>query len=657
MTPPPSSLSSHRRIVVVGAVAGGVVWLGIGCFVGWAETDFVGRWSNPRQHQLDEFSVVLSAVVVLIWIATSRGLVSRAMSSFGATTGAGSTRPQRWHLRRAATDDRTADVESPTEGGGALRSIERAAMPSWIDAMNRLLMAELATDPSLDRPKISVVRVSSSGIELLLEEEAPSPPPSFQVTGNGRIWQLDPSLDLAEIVARADSTTPSYLPALLPVGEDEQASYLVGVGPGESLGVAGSEATTALKTMVANLVNAPWAEVALYRLGATDFDGASAIAPIDLEALDALAGSNADDPLSRSTNPVAQPVVITQDRDLAAVAHTRGPDVALIGTMADANRVLYFADGDVTIEPIGLTVRATVASDTDLTAAGLTLGHYSGTEALTGDRSGVLSGALYELPPPGHFEVRILREHPDIVGDVLSTPAGNAVQFVAYLVTHGGSATTSRLRDALGAYRLDESKADKTVWSAASAARQALGSERIPNASGIQRYEIAGDVTCDWIRFQQMLKVARAAQLAGDTDRVISTLTAALELVEGVPGADERRFAWIDDDGIIHEIERQVVEAASSLVTLALANNTPVLAAWALQQGKLVSPEAEELLRHEATLAGRQRESSLDEGKSRTRTGAGNVDEPNGLDESTEAAIARFAVQGGETLLGRQSPE
>ena len=195
------------------------------------------------------------------------------------------------------------------------------------------------------------------------------------------------------------------------------------------------------------------------------------------------------------------------------------------------------------------------------------------------------------MPRQGAVEVRILREHPDLVGDLAGPSHPIAVQFIAYLATHGGRATTSRLRDGIGSYRREESKANKTVWSAAGFARQAVGVDRIPNARGSQQYELSGDVTCDWGRFaeafqRRVLRLCRRRH--GPRDQPAERSAGPLR---GTPGQEERRFEWLETEGILEEIQRVVEEAAHLLATIASENGSAALAKWAIERGRLANPD------------------------------------------------------------------
>ena len=71
---------------------------------------------------------------------------------------------------------------------------------------------------------------------------------------------------------------------------------------------------------------------------------------------------------------------------------------------------------------------------------------------------------LGDLVPRGKVEVRILRELPDLSANAPERPSG---------------------------------------------ARRALGLDLRPTASGNQLYELSTEVTCDWMRFQALVEIAK----------------------------------------------------------------------------------------------------------------------------------------------------
>jgi DNA-binding SARP family transcriptional activator len=361
-----------------------------------------------------------------------------------------------------------------------------------------------------------------------------------------------------------------------------------------------------------------------------------------------IAGLDPDDnaePLWRDGSAEAQPIIVVEDPELALVARERARgNTALIGALPDADRVLFFEGGRVSIEPLGLNLRACLPEPSELEAATRLAANASADpEPLIEDLGG-LPPPMTDLPAPGVIEVRLLRGVPDLVGDVAENIPRPALQFIAYLAAHGGHSTTSRLRDALGAYKMEDSRASQTIWNAAVLARKAIGPERVPRAVNKEQYTLSSEVTCDWLRFEQMGKIARAAELVGEHERAVEVLTRALELVEGAPGAETNYFSWLDREQFSFEIERAVVEVAHRLFGLALAERSFDVAQWSIDQGRLVSPDDGELRRDAMTLAHARGDTIRVASEYAAAGEAVNALEMGAdIDELTDATYARFA--------------
>lgn len=192
------------------------------------------------------------------------------------------------------------------------------------------------------------------------------------------------------------------------------------------------------------------------------------------------------------------------------------------------------------------------------------------------------------LLPRGPVEVRILCERPELVGELAGKATPAAVEFVAFLATHGYRSGQPRLRDAIGTGR-DASRAEKTVYNAASEARGALGTELLPVASGNEVYLLSGQVTCDWARFQQLKELA---QRDGGTEG--DALGEALALVEGIPALLTRRFGWLEEEGLLRDITSSVLDAARRLAEI--AGEDGALLRLAIAKWRMMLPSDPELL-------------------------------------------------------------
>ncbi|HEY5271975.1 MAG TPA: hypothetical protein VIJ34_01950 [Acidimicrobiales bacterium] len=628
---------SRGSLALVGALA----WLALLGFLAFAEDAFAARWHAGSRFPLVILGTAMGAVVIAGWVATSVGVLRQRLSER-----AGSERSP-----DVVVDESVAVPADDASIGAIARPnrIEQGDLSRWVDAVNRLLTLELAGDDEGSLPLINIIRAGPFGIELLLDTEVHTIPHGFSSAGSGLVWRLNPTLRLEEVEARVDSSVAPYLPVLVHIGSDNGASFYVAARSGESIGIAGDDVSDTMSRIVANLVTSPWAEARLYRLGEGTFLGAELLPLVSLDSDGGLEAVEVDTPEDSSTG--AQPVIVATDRGLAELARGHLGTAVLIGTAVEANRVLYRSGDTVTIEPAGLVVHVDETEELFANA----ISRLEELASLAGPEEAETVAELDEtrlMPPQGEIEVRILREHPDVVGELSGQPTGAAIQFLAYLATHGGKASTARLRDALGAYYRESSRTTATVRAAAGAVRQLIGSDRLPNASANQQYELSDDVTCDWVRFERALKLARGAHSIGEMAQAVSLLTGALDLVGGLPSPDERRFDWMDVEGLSREMAARVVDAAHLLFTIARANESASLAKWALEKGRLASPE-NEVLEGDGDELDRTPALRLVNGRDPRTSDENDGDESSiGLDRETNSMLSQLATR---TTYGEQA--
>ena len=505
----------------------------------------------------------------------------------------------------------------------ALRPLSSVELPDWIDAANRLLCASLVADPSIDPPSVSLVRAGPRGVELLLDKRAAVAPEGFVVADEGHTWRLDAALGLDELRSAAGHAQP-YLAVLIPVAEDDSGSYLVACGPGESLGIRASEDETrrALGSIRAHLAAASWAEVECYRVGEASFVGGEQLQEVDLEVVAGLDEVMARAPLWRAGLPEAQPVVIVEDPHLAAeTAAAASGIVAVIGTMLEADRICCYEGATLTIEPLGIVLPTLLPSDAELAAIARLGAAAAALPRVPLEDLSALPAPDAELPSAGPVEVRLLLPEPELVGDIDPTRLHpEVVQIIAYLSLHGYTATTDVLRDAFSRYEGDSLSA-RTIWNAASRARTVLGKDRLPAAFGVRPYLLDRSVSCDWLRLRGIASIGRSLELAGQIPQAIETLRVALELIgDGPPcsaSSIASRYSWLDVEQLTIELETVVVRAAHSMALLSIEHRPSEHslndAAWAIERGRVISPEAAPL--REAALllaAAREDEAELE---------------------------------------------
>ena len=459
-----------------------------------------------------------------------------------------------WSATRQSTPvvDETNATASEDETEIPLSAIEDDDRLRWADAAWRAATS-LARSGSLPAPEVAVVRVTASGVELLLYDPCPVAPAPFRAGAGGLVWTLEPSMGLVEITAlpRKVPSEPDDAPvALIEIGRDDEGRYFVDAG-------------------------------GFFRIRIDDDDPG--------ELGDAFPSPGYTESADTQT-PFGAPLLgVERGDELLLEPFGLHLTIAPESTAASgANRSQEIAQPSIAPEPIeegeeeGIDPDASSDDvfEVEVQPAGLEMDlvHPDGLSA-------------EELAPPGRVEVRILRETPDLVGELLTEATAGAVEFVAYLALHGYHAPTAKLKDAIGTARSQASRSGKTVWTSAGEARRALGADVVPAASGNLLYELSREVTCDWTRFQALVDLARSKE--SDPRRRREALVAALEIVEGVPALGSRRFGWFDTEGLLSDIGLLVGLAARELTKLATDAGDAELRAWALRKAKLLLPGAD----------------------------------------------------------------
>jgi hypothetical protein len=458
-----------------------------------------------------------------------------------------------WPLDSDGTARRADEQPDPPRSADtreAARSIDPGERARWAEATLRALAAISPTGDDHDGPDLAVLRVGAAGVELLLHAPCPVAPAPFRPSAGGFVWSLDPSVELEDLIelGRGVRLPPDAEPApLVEIGSDEEGSYFARDGG-----------------------------IMTLRLGDEGLG----------ELHDELPSFGSGDRQATSGSLFSAPLVVVR----------RGEQLLL--------------------EPFGLPLTASAESSTP--AEPQPIEEVPIASVLRSDPEPedldavVLEGcnppATIDRPtqvltvPPGPVEVRILREVPDLVGELHEEPTAGAVEFVAYLALHGYRAAPARLKETLGTPRSQASRSGKSVWTAAGAARRALGPDLVPAASGNQLYLLSKEVSSDWTRFQALVGIARSA--ASDPERRREALVGALELVDGVPGLASRRFTWLDTEGVLSNIAFAVANAARELANLEAEGGSEELTRWAIAKARPLLPDLGELEHQESKLAG-----------------------------------------------------
>jgi DNA-binding SARP family transcriptional activator len=438
-------------------------------------------------------------------------------------------------------------------------------------------------------PHVRAVCVGPEGVTFVLGEAQPDAPPGFSAPTDGATWRVDHD--------RLGPPPPSrpYLPIALPVGDDDQGTWLVPVGPGEVLPLLGESGPALWQAARAAQESWTWADLVLV----TDDPD---------ELARALPRPAVDDP---STAPAG--LFYGDPALLAPEVARRVAVVTTTGASAGGVTVLVDRHG-ATIHPLGRLVRPHVlrgalgAHVVELvTPPRSPVGSHPDTDAgdpgTRGRRIGRDNRAAGDALFPGPVDVRLLTAMPRLDGLRSELPpnrARRAVELVAYLTLHQPDAVTGdRLRTrVLGSS--DADAAAKTLFNTAYAARRAMGVDErgdplFPGASRAGLYQVSSQVTVDVHRAVALVGEGRACT---DAPLAMAHFRTALELVEGEPLANALAgYSWWEAEGHGGRIAAVLVDAACRLAALAVEAGLFDLARLGLERAALVEPYSEALSR------------------------------------------------------------
>ena len=465
----------------------------------------------------------------------------------------------------------------------ALRSLEAA---------NCLL--GLSLEGRSTRPKVRAICVSASGVTFCFTEaEAGEPPQGFDRANGGTAWHVG-----HEALQGHDPCFP-LLPVVLPVGDDEEGTWLVPLEPGDVLPLLG-EAAPALWRAAREVAESwAWSETVLVT-------------------------EDPDDPALRTETmadpSIARHVLFYGDPAALPSSAVGRCAVVTLEPVAGNNLTVLVDRHAATLHPMGLVVRPHLQSSETAQRISDVIAPSPGFEARTQDAASRLEpygpvddpdhgqdGRTDDGPEhalsPGAADVRLLTMTPRIDGlkeDLPPNRARRAVELVAYLALHQPDVITSdRLRTrVLGSS--DADAAAKTLFNTAYAARRALGLDEqgdplFPAGTRHGLYQLSPHVTVD---VQRAVVLAAEGKSQSDPTAAIAYLRAALALVEGEPLANALSgYAWWEAEGHGGRIAAVLVDAACLMAALATDAKLFDLARWGLEQARLVEPYSEALSR------------------------------------------------------------
>ncbi len=445
-------------------------------------------------------------------------------------------------------------------------------------------------------PTVRALHVGPSGVTFHLRTPDPDAPDGFMALGDGAAWRIGHD----EIDAgRAAGPAPPAVPLALPVGDDEDGTWLVVLYPGTVLPLLGESALALWRAARAALESWAWSDTILVG---------------DDPADEALHAEAAADPA------VARHLVFVGDPAALPRGVARRAAVVTTSAVAASDLTVLVDRHGATLHPMSRVVRPylqTVETARALSelVSGADATYPEGIPASPeqvgvvpapgASDAGFVPGASDAGLVPGPVDVRLLTTTPRLEGlrgELPPNRARRAVELVAYLVLHQPDVVTGdRLRTrVLGSS--DADAAAKTLFNTAHAARRAMGVDEqgdllFPSGTRTGMYQVSPRVTVD-VHRAAALAADGARQAETDPELAMTRLRGALELVEGEPLANALSgYSWWEAEGHGARVAALLVEAACSLAALAAGHGRFDLARWALDRARLVAPFSEALSR------------------------------------------------------------
>jgi hypothetical protein len=393
--------------------------------------------------------------------------------------------------RRQLRHGRSIQLPSPTERQAEV-SIRRAADADGytrLDLALRNLSHQLGAAGDGERPRVDVVSVGPSGIEILLDRPTTAPAGPFDVTASGRAWTLPTGIE-DDALATVAHDEPALVPALAAIGTVDDRTVLVDLesSPCTVLNGDPSDARALLWTIAVDLATSNRADdIELLVIGEVP-DGLDALDRVrrvrrnadvleDLErqvrATKALLASDGhgetfDARLVGDGDGVAPTVVVMDAQDatdhevarLVGLARQRaGLAVVLTGDVKAPDRELCVEDDTLIVKPLGLRLRpGSLPADLIPALAGLV------SSAAEGDDSPATIDLRERAPSPdvpveygsdgqptvadGHVLVRVFGGV-EVLGGARPVDRRRCIELVVYLALHPDGVDEEQLREAL----------------------------------------------------------------------------------------------------------------------------------------------------------------------------------------------------------------
>jgi DNA-binding SARP family transcriptional activator len=515
-------------------------------------------------------------------------LVALGVGSLACAALARRTRRRREHCRLADLPELPPPLsDGAIDAATLLNRFDRVPALDSFEAANCLL-GRVLHEREAPVPDMQAVCVGPAGVTFLLVSPDLDAPPGFTSTEDGAAWRVD------HHSLRDPAPFRPHLPVVLPVGDDDEGTWLIPLGPGGVLPLLGESGPMLWQTARSVQESWSWADQVLV----TDDPD---------EPARALSQPAATGPAT--TPPVlffGDPTHLSREvADQTAVVTTAAVAATGVTVLVDRH--------GASIHPVGRLVRPHVFTGALGAHVEELVARPQGPSdhPATADRSPVAPSARATRSEvtgpaalfPGPIDVRLLTTTPrldGLAGDLPANRARRAVELVAYLALHHPDVVTSdRLRTrVLGSS--DADAAAKTLFNTAYAARRAMGVDDkgdplFPGASRTGLYHVSPLVTVDVHRAVALADEGRAC---ADSTLAMAHFRTALELVEGEPLANALAgYSWWEAEGHGGRIAAVLVDAACRLAALAVEAELFDLARLGLEKARLVEPYSEGLSR------------------------------------------------------------
>ena len=432
-------------------------------------------------------------------------------------------------------------------------------------------------------PRIRAICVGPQGVTFCLTVPDMHAPDGFSVREGGSAWHVPH--------ARLGTVQPFYpfAPIALPVGDDEEGTWLLTLDAGSVVPVLGESADDLCRAVRAAQEAWSWSDTVV----------------VTADPAEAALVAQAEDAAAESKE--RRHVLYIGDPGRLAPGLAGG--IAVVTTaMAPATDLTLLVDRHgASIHPVGRVVRPQLL-DADRSRHIDELTSTRNDDRTVGRRAAAAVIGGSSVPQrsalaPGPVEVRLLTATPYLDGlreELPPNRARRAVELVAYLALHHPDVITSdRLRTrVLGSS--DTDAASKTLFNTAHAARRSMGVDEhgeplLPAGTRNGLYQVSPMVTVDVHRAAAFV---REGQASADSQLAMAHYRAAIELVEGEPLANALSgYSWWETEGHGARIAAVLVDAACSLAALAIEAGLFPLAWMGLDRARLVAPYSEAMSR------------------------------------------------------------